>query len=98
MSYGLPVIGSTFGSLPELIPEFAGILCQNKTELADHVLSRPRQFKSKDIADYARSQFNSKKMAEHYISYYEKVLKKERFNQSSPTWAHSKAPTIPLYF
>ena len=98
MGYGKPVIGSPYGSLPELITENTGIICKNETELIDNVKNKPPLYKPKQIVDYARSTFSSINMARNYIRMYEKVLNNEMINEKNPIWQFSKRATQPLNF
>ena len=59
-----PVIGTSFGSLPELIPDFAGIICQSEREFCEVVANKPNEFNPNKIISYARETFNSRITAE----------------------------------
>ena len=98
MGFGLPVIGTTFGSLPELIPDFAGVTCHSENEFLDIVAHKPKDFDSTKIISYARDTFNSRIMAENYLVIYEKVLNGETLNSSPPSWKHTNSPTAPVNF
>ena len=89
MAYGLPVIGSSYGSLPELIPSFAGKICENENELFENVLNKQASFNSQMIAEYARSTFTSFKMTQEYIQLYEKICSGEIINTQQPSWIFS---------
>ena len=98
MGFGLPVIGTSFGSLPELIPDFAGIICQSEREFCEVVANKPNEFDPNKIISYARETFNSRIMAENYLTAYKKVLNGETLNESPPSWKYAHSPTAPVNF
>jgi glycosyltransferase involved in cell wall biosynthesis len=86
MSQGLPVIGSPYGSLPELITKDTGFIVKDHQEL-DAVLKNPGQlFNSKTIRKYVEDNFAIKKHAESYLALYEKVITGVELNQKEPTY------------
>lgn len=74
--YGCPVFGSTNGSLPELVRQDVGFLSDFDDELAQ-AIQNPEEFSKANCHDYAREEFNSKKMALKYLEKYEMVLNKK---------------------
>ena len=86
MGYGLPVLGSSYGSLPELITSETGLICQNEIEMTDHPRAAPKVFKPQQIIDYARENFSSIRMARAYLATYERILNGEIINTAKPTW------------
>ncbi len=83
MSQGVPVIGSPYGSLPELIPEGTGIICQNYEELRA-VVRDHHSFAPDLIREYAEKNFSSQVMASNYLKYYQRVLAGEKINSKLP--------------
>jgi glycosyltransferase involved in cell wall biosynthesis len=83
MYYGCPVLGTPYGSLPELVNSEVGFLSNSYTELAD-ALKNIQQFNNKHCHDYVVEHFSAKKMAEEYIVLYEKVLNGEQLNNIPP--------------
>jgi glycosyltransferase involved in cell wall biosynthesis len=86
MSQGLPVIGSPYGSLPELINKDVGFIAHNYEELtkilsADH----SKKFNPDHIRKYVEENFGLKKHAESYLELYKKVIAKEDLNPVEPT-------------
>jgi glycosyltransferase involved in cell wall biosynthesis len=81
--FGCPVLGTKYGSLPELISDEFGFLSNNQFELV-------REFKNIDSYNprvchqYAADIFNSKNMAENYLLLYEKILNGEKINKDLP--------------
>jgi len=98
MGYGLPVIGSPYGSLPELITSETGLICQNDQELLEIVRHKPKNLKPEQIIEYARGNFSSIKMTQEYIKLYEKVLDKKEINSSPPQWSFTQRATAQLPF
>ncbi len=75
MSQGLPVIGSPFGSLPDLIKKECGIIVQNYNELEEVLSSCPRSFDPYEIRNYVETNFSLERMTKEYLQYYEKAMK-----------------------
>lgn len=85
MALGLPVIGSKYGSLPELITEDVGVLCDNFEELTKVLSSKPqREFDPKKIRSVAEERFSISKHTSSYVSLYERILKGEKLHSQSP--------------
>jgi glycosyltransferase involved in cell wall biosynthesis len=80
--FGCPVLGTKYGSLPELITEELGILSNNQQELIDE-FQNIGAFNPKICHDYAVDKFNSKIMAENYLSLYETILNGEKINRDT---------------
>lgn len=85
MSQGLPVFGSHYGSLPEVIGE-AGIICQNKEELNRAVGEFKFPLTSKQIIEYAHSKFSIKNYTNSYLDLYSRVINKESLNKFAPQY------------
>lgn len=83
MYYGCPVFGTPYGSLPELIKDFCGVLSDNSLELSQAIKNH-NDFNKTEINRYVADNFNSEIMALNYIEKYEKVLKGETLNKSKP--------------
>ena len=81
--YGCPVFGTPYGSLPELVNEDVGYLSYKEDELSEAILNADH-YSRKRCHEYARDEFNSKKMAFQYLSKYEKVINGEFLNEKSP--------------
>lgn len=87
MSQGLPVIGSPYGSLPELINQEVGFIANNHQEL-EKLLSENHsaQFQPEVIRNYVENSFNINKHALSYLELYKKVISGETLNPVSPTY------------
>lgn len=80
---GTPVLASRRGSLPELIPDDCGALCDSYAEFVERVLSLG-QFCPQHCRDWALSQFSFEKMTEKYLQMYERIASGETLNEGEP--------------
>jgi glycosyltransferase involved in cell wall biosynthesis len=90
--YGCPVLGTPYGSLPELINNEVGFLSNSYNELAN-ALKNCQQYNNKHCSNYVVDNFSAKSMTEKYIAYYEKVLNGEQLNSTLPQLKQS----VPKY-
>lgn len=81
--FGCPVFGTTYGSLPELVNKDVGYLSNSSSELAK-AIEGSDSFSKRRCHEYAREEFNSRRMAEAYLRNYEKVLNGEKLNLNPP--------------
>ncbi len=81
--YGCPVLGTRFGSLPELITAEIGLLSNSELELIEG-FKHIDDFDRRICHEYAANMFNSKLMAERYLLLYERILNGESINHSIP--------------
>lgn len=86
MSQGLPVIGSPFGSLPELITKETGFIVQNYDELVKKLKNPEKIFNSAVIRNYVEEHFAIHGHAEKYLALYEKVRSGLSLNQKEPRY------------
>lgn len=80
---GAPVFGTPYGSLPELITKETGFLTASKHEMAAHIINE-YNYSPKVCHEYARDMFNSRQMAEAYITKYEMVIDGKTLNEKNP--------------
>ena len=81
MSQGLPVIGSPYGSLPELISKEAGFIASNSAELEKLVSEdHSKKFDPAVIRKYVEDNFNITKHSKSYLVLYEKVISGKELN------------------
>ncbi len=80
---GTPVLGTPFGSLPEIITNDVGRVCHSMAELIE-TAKNPPQWKAKACREYALENFHYKKMAEKYLAYYAEILNKQKINPQNP--------------
>lgn len=86
MSQGLPVIGSPYGSLPELISVDTGFIVNNFKELTEKLKNPNKIFDSNIIRQYVEDHFAIKKHTESYLALYQKVIKGIELNKQEPTY------------
>ncbi len=70
--WGAPVFGTPYGSFPELVPANVGFLSNSASQWVEHL--KDCSYDAAECHAYARDLFNSRIMAEKYVSYYEQVL------------------------
>ena len=91
--FGCPVIGTPYGSLPELItPEF-GFLSKSRSELIN-ALEHVDSFDRKKCHEYVCDTFSSQKMTQDYLPLYEKVLNGEALNHKPPRLIDTEPPGL----
>ncbi|MCX6113567.1 MAG: glycosyltransferase [Proteobacteria bacterium] len=98
MALGLPVIGSPYGSLPELIKRGTGIICNNYDEFVEAVSDDNNRFRPDEIRNYVENNFSIQKMADDYMLYYDKVIKGKKINRILPTNVTGNPPETLLPF
>jgi glycosyltransferase involved in cell wall biosynthesis len=81
--YGCPVFGTPYGALPEIVTPEVGFLSNRAADLTEQ-LELSSRFDPKTCHAHAVSQFNSKKMALSYQTYYQKVLDGAQINEKPP--------------
>jgi glycosyltransferase involved in cell wall biosynthesis len=87
MSQGLPVIGSPYGSLPELITKESGFIANNYEELRELVaVDHSKTFDPNVIRKYAEENFGIELYSKRYLALYEKVIRGEKLSATSPTY------------
>ena len=99
MAMGLPVIGSPFGSLPEIITPDVGVICQNYEELLDTLNSpRPTFFEAEQIRAYVEEKFSISEFTRKYLELYRQVTKGITLNPKAPTLRTGERPEDMLPF
>lgn len=81
---GLPVIGSSYGSLPELITPMSGIICNSFSEFVDVLERKENKFNRAEIRKYVESRFSISDYTNKYIEIYKKVISGEKLNNKKP--------------
>jgi glycosyltransferase involved in cell wall biosynthesis len=84
MAMGLPVIGSPYGSLPEIITESTGKICFSYKEFEDTVGIIRKQFRPNVLRSYVETHFSANKMARAYIKRFEKVRDGDHIQPCKP--------------
>lgn len=98
MACGVPVIGSCYGSLPELITPQTGILCQNYKQFEEVLGQENSPFDPREIRQYVEKNFSIELMTENYLKLYERVKNGETLNQVAPQTQSQKDPEFLLPF
>ena len=98
MAFGLPVFGSQFGSLPELIHEEVGRTFSSQAAAIDYLKEGSFSYDSRAIRSYVETQFNMQRVTQDYIKIYERILDGENLNKKNPCWCEPKAPLELLSF
>lgn len=91
MYYGCPVIGTPFGSLPELINSEVGFLSTSKTELVN-IIKNINSFNRKHIHEYFMENFTTDILTENFLKAYERILNGEKLNKNIPVMNHIDPP------
>jgi glycosyltransferase involved in cell wall biosynthesis len=81
--FGCPIFGTPYGSLPEIVNSCVGFLSAKSIELQDAIENK-NNFSEKICHEYALENFNSKKMALHYLEKYLAVLNGGTLNEFNP--------------
>ena len=98
MALGLPVFGSKYGSLPELINPEVGATFSNKEEAIEFFNASSHHYNSKDIRAYVENNFTMDLVTKNYINIYERILDGESLNSKNPTWSEALPPQELLPF
>jgi glycosyltransferase involved in cell wall biosynthesis len=86
MSQGLPVIGSPYGSLPELINAQVGFIANNFEELENYLAQDfSKNFNPDVIRKHVEDKFNITRHAHAYLDLYKKVIQGEKLNSHNPS-------------
>lgn len=81
--FGAPVFGSTYGSLPELIPLEVGFTSNSYSELIE-AAKNYKDYSPKYCHEYVCDSFSVRKMCDDYLRLYERVLNGENLNEIQP--------------
>jgi glycosyltransferase involved in cell wall biosynthesis len=82
--FGCPVLGTPYGSLPELVIPEVGLLSNSKLVLTEG-LKAIDEFNNQHCHDYAMEYFTVQKMAQKYLDLYEHVLNGKTLNAVNPS-------------
>jgi glycosyltransferase involved in cell wall biosynthesis len=81
--FGLPVFGTTYGSLPELITPEVGTLANSESALVEAVKGLER-FDGRRCHEYVLETFSADLMALRYLELYRRVLDGEALHDEAP--------------
>ncbi|OFZ27876.1 MAG: hypothetical protein A2381_07730 [Bdellovibrionales bacterium RIFOXYB1_FULL_37_110] len=96
-AFGVPVIGSPYGSLKELITKETGFICNNFSEFKDRIATS-HQFNSDQIRHMVESKYSVAVMTEKYLDYYKRVIRGENLNPQRPHYVGTIHPEELLAF
>ena len=91
--FGCPVLGTPYGSLPELLPENVGFLSNSRAEMLD-AIENIEKFSGEECHLWARDNFNSEKMALAYLQKYRQILDGETLNSRPPVLIQKPEPLL----
>ena len=92
---GTPVVASKRGSLPELVGQDVGRLCESEEDFLTS-LSEIETIRPELCRDWALDRFHYQSMARKYLELYERVLEGESLNRSCPTASEPPEKIYPL--
>ncbi len=95
MVSGTPVLASPYGSLPELVEDVSGHICQSESEFEEWVRRLP-SFSPKSCREWAIEKFHYRKMAKAYVEFYERVLRGEKINSTIPRTTETPQNLFPF--
>lgn len=94
--FGAPVIGTTYGSLPELVTPEVGFLSTSRSALIEAVRHLD-DFDRKRCHEHVLEYFSAQRMATNYVELYEKVLNGKALNKQRPISSiTAKTELLPL--
>ncbi len=99
MSAGIPVIGSKYGSLPDLITKETGIICDSYTDLEQALLeNHANNFLPEQIRAYVDNNFSISRMVDDYLKLYQIVMSGKNLNAKNPATILRESPESLLNF
>jgi len=96
MYFGCPVLGSTYGSLPEIVTPEVGFLSNIYEELIEHYHSL-QQYSREYIHQYVINNFHYREMTLKYINIYKRVLSGENINKQQPELIPNTNIDLPIF-
>lgn len=88
MTQGLPVFGSSFGSLPDLIVKGTGRTFYSHEEIIEYFKNTDDTFDRDFIREYALKNFSMERFTPEYIECYKRVISGENLNEEEPEWIY----------
>lgn len=83
--FGCPVLGTRYGSLPEMISDETGYLSNSMHDLTE-AFSALGSYSRRTCHEYAADKFNAKVMARNYLRLYETILNGGQVNRMVPRY------------
>jgi len=91
--FGCPVLGTPYGSLPEIVIPEVGVLADNESELARR-LANVGQFDRRRCHQYVGDEFSADLMTRRYLRLYERVLNGESLHDQAPVTPDNSDPKL----
>ncbi len=88
MTQGLPVFGSSFGSLPDLIVEGTGRTFYSHEEIIEYFNTTKDIYDREYIRNYALKNFSMENFTNDFLEKYKIVMSGEKLNKVAPEWIH----------
>ncbi len=92
---GCAVVGTPYGSLPEIVTNEVGFLSKYKSVLVDNLLNI-NEINPKICHQYATDVFSAEAMAKKYLGYYEEILAGRNLNLQIPTLLEEAPKFLPF--
>ncbi|WP_183563168.1 glycosyltransferase [Mucilaginibacter sp. SP1R1] len=92
--FGCPVLGTPYGSLPELVTPEVGLLSNSKQTLTTG-LKAADEFNNQLCHDYAVANFTVQLMTQRYLELYEQVINGKNLNNTAPTLLEAAPKYLP---
>lgn len=84
---GLPVLGSCFGALEEIINPSIGITYKNLAELTEGLKAKPKFSSPHEIRNLAQKNFAISDYTASYLKLYQQVINGKKLTQNRPCWS-----------
>jgi len=81
--FGMPVIGSPYGSVRELIPPEVGYLSDSVRDM-EEAIGRLEDFNPRRCHEYVRERFTIARLTRDYLRLYERVISGQTLNEKVP--------------
>ncbi|MEK6624333.1 MAG: glycosyltransferase [Bdellovibrionota bacterium] len=92
---GLPVLGSCYGALSEIITPANGVAYKNLEELIDGVKVKPKFSGPQEIRKMAQKKFSIADYTLQYLTLYQQITNGKKLTQNHPRWRlHESAQDI----
>jgi glycosyltransferase involved in cell wall biosynthesis len=95
LACGVPVIGTPYGALPEIVSPECGLLDASVETLADALATKLGGFRPEACRARVEKHFTAEQMARSYVEIYERVLRGEAINDADPRTLRGPLAGIP---
>jgi len=84
LACGVPVIASSFGSLPEIVTAECGLTSSSTDEMTEFLVSKAAKISREACRARVEEHFSAAKMARSYLSLYKEVLERGVLSPENP--------------